>query len=94
MVYAAQDNFHAAEEFFRQAIACKKKWDDQAGLAVSFGNLGRLHLDWGYLDQAEECFLEDLRIAQNTRDERGEVLMRNFLGQVARERGNRAATAR
>jgi class 3 adenylate cyclase len=93
MIYAGRDNFHAAEEFFRQAIACKKKWDDQTGLAVSFGNLGRLHLDWGYLDQAENCFLDDLRIAQNTRDERGEALMQNFLGQIALERGNRDAEA-
>ncbi len=91
MVYAARDNFHAAEEFFRQAIARKKGWDDQAGLAVSYGNLGRLHLDWGYLDQAEQCFLEDLTIAQNMHDVRGEALMQNFLGRVALERGNRAA---
>ena len=91
MVYAARDNFHAAEEFFRQAIALKKRWDDQPGLAVSYGNLGRLHLDWGYLDQAEQCFLEDLTIAQNMHDVRGEALMQNFLGRVALERGNRAA---
>ncbi len=93
MIYAARDNFHAAEEFFRQAIACKKKWDDQTGLAVTYGNLGRLHLDWGYLEQAESCFLDDLKIAQNTRDERGEALMQNFLGQIALERGNREAEA-
>ena len=93
MVYAARDNFHAAEEFFRQAIARKKAWDDQAGLAVSYGNLGRLHLDWGYLDQAEKCFLEDLAIAQNTRDGWGEALMQNSLGRIALERGNRAAAA-
>ena len=93
MIYAGRDNFHAAEEFFRQAIACKKVWNDQTGLAVSFGNLGRLHLDWGYLDQAETCFLDDLRIAQNTRDERGEALMQNFLGRIALERGTRDALA-
>jgi class 3 adenylate cyclase/Tfp pilus assembly protein PilF len=91
MVYAARDNFHAAEEFFRQAIARKQKWDDQPGLAVSYGNLGRLHLDWGNLDRAEECFLQDLAIARNTRDERGEALMHNGLGRVALERGRRAA---
>ena len=93
MVYAARDNFHAAEEFYRQAIVRKKAWDDQAGLAVSYGNLGRLHLDWGYLDQAETCFLEDLAIAQNTRDGWGEALMQNGLGRIALERGNRAASA-
>ena len=93
MVYAARDNFHAAEEFFRQAVALKKRWDDQPGLAVSYGNLGRLHLDWGYLDHAEECFLQDLAIARNTHDERGEALMHNGLGRIALERGHRAAPA-
>jgi class 3 adenylate cyclase/tetratricopeptide (TPR) repeat protein len=93
MVYAARDNFHAAEEFFRQAIVRKRGWDDQAGLAVSFGNLGRLYLDWGYLDKAQECFLEDLRIAQNLHDERGEALMQNDLGRLALERGQHARAA-
>jgi class 3 adenylate cyclase/Tfp pilus assembly protein PilF len=91
MVYAAQDNFHAAEEFFRQAIARKEYWNDQAGLAVSHGNVGRLNLDWGYLEQAESRFLEDLAIARKTHDERGESLMHNGLGRIALERGNRAA---
>ena len=56
---------------------------------LSYGNLGRLHLDWGYLDQAEECFLQDLAIARNTHDERGEALMHNGLGRIALERGLR-----
>ena len=89
MVYDARDNFHSAAEFFQQAIACKNSWDDEAGLAVSYGNLGRLNLDWGYLDQAEECFLEDLKLAQKMRDARSEALMQNQLGRVALERGNR-----
>jgi MalT-like TPR region len=93
MVYAARDNVHAAEEFYRQAIARKKQWDDQPGLAISYGNLGRLHLDWVYLDHAEECFLEDRTIAQNMQDARAEALMRNYLGRVALEQGQRAALA-
>jgi class 3 adenylate cyclase len=93
MVYDARDNFHSAAEFFQQAIACKKSWDDEAGLAVSYGNLGRLNLDWGYLDQAETCFLEDLKLAQKMRDARSEALVQNQLGRVALERGNRASAA-
>jgi class 3 adenylate cyclase len=91
MVYAGRDNFHAAEEFLRQAIHCKQDWDDQAGLAISFGNLGRLYLDWGYLDQAERFLHQDLAIAKRNGDARSEASMYNFLGQVAIERGGRAA---
>jgi class 3 adenylate cyclase/Tfp pilus assembly protein PilF len=93
MVYEARDNFHSAAEFFQQAIARKKSWDDEAGLAVSYGNLGRLNLDWGYFDQAEGCFLEDLKLAQKMRDARSEALVQNQLGRVALERGNRVASA-
>jgi class 3 adenylate cyclase len=90
MVYDARDNFHSAAEFFQQAIARKTLWNDEAGLAVSFGNLGRLNLDWGYLDQAEACFLEDLELAQKMRDAKSEALVQNQLGRVALERCNRA----
>jgi class 3 adenylate cyclase/Tfp pilus assembly protein PilF len=91
MVYASRDNFHAAEEFFKQAVVCKQQWDDQAGLALSYGNLGRLYLDWGYLDQAERHFQKDLDIAKRNGDARSEALMHDHLGQVALERGERAA---
>lgn len=91
MVYAGKDNFHAAREFYERAIDYKKLFDDQAGLAVSYGNLGRLYLDWGYLDKAEENFNKDLAIAQNTLDERGVAQMHNFLGQVAIARGEQKA---
>src|SRR5262249_25429891 len=82
-----------AEEFYKQAIAHKKTFSDQAGLAVTYGNLGRLYLDWGYLDKAEESFHEDLRIALSTFDERGEAQMKNHLAQVALARGEEMAAA-
>ena len=88
MVYAGSDNFHAAEEFYRQAVRHKQDWDDQPGLAVSYGNLGRLYLDWGYLEKARQNFLENLKISRKILDERGEAQMHNHLGQVAREQGN------
>src|SRR5262249_36667244 len=91
MVYAGSDNFHAAEEFYRQAIKHKQNCDDQSGVAVSYGNLGRLYLAWGYLDKAEQCFIDDLTISKNILEERGEALMFNHLGQVALERGNQKA---
>ena len=93
MVYDSRDNFNSSAEFYQQAIACKKMWDDEAGLAVSFGNLGRLNLSWGYFDEAEACFLEDLKLAQKMGDARSEALMQNNLGRVALERGNKAASA-
>ena len=83
MVYAGKDNFHAAREFYEQALGCKQRSGDDAGLALSHGQLGRLSLDWGHLDKAEKHFKEDLEIARRIGDERGEAQMYNHLGQVA-----------
>jgi hypothetical protein len=83
MVYASKDNFHAACEFYRHALASKERFDDDAGLALTHGRLGRLSLDWGNLDTTAQHFAEDLRIAQRIRDTFGVALMHNHLGQVA-----------
>jgi class 3 adenylate cyclase/Tfp pilus assembly protein PilF len=91
MVYAGRDNFHAAEEFFKQAIRCKEQWGDQSGVALSNGNLGRLYLDWGYLDQARSYFQKDLDIATQNGEARSEAMMHDHLGQVALEGGECAA---
>jgi class 3 adenylate cyclase/predicted Ser/Thr protein kinase len=88
MVYAGKGNFHVAREFFDQALRYKQRFEDEAGLALSHGQMGRLHLDWGQLDKAEEHFQEDLRLAQKIRDGRGEAQMYNHLGQVALARGD------
>jgi tetratricopeptide (TPR) repeat protein len=73
MVYANKNNFHAAREFYEQALKSKERFHDDAGIALGHGNLGRLYLDWGNLNKAEEHFTEDLRISQCIRDQRGEA---------------------
>jgi serine/threonine protein kinase/class 3 adenylate cyclase len=93
MVYAGKGNFHIAREFYEQALKHKQRFDDESGLALSHGQLGRLHLDWGQLDQAEEHFQEDLRLAQKILDSRAEAQMYNHLGQVALARAEREAAA-
>jgi class 3 adenylate cyclase/predicted Ser/Thr protein kinase len=93
MVYASRGNFHVAREFYEEAIRYKERQGDEAGLALSHGQLGRLHLDWGHLDRAEEHFQIDLRLAQKLLDPRGEAQMYNHLGQVALARAERELAA-
>ncbi len=85
MWYASAGNVQAAIEFYQQALDHKTRSHDDAGLAVAWGQLGRLHLDWGQLDLAEECFRNDLDICARIDDRRGESQMHNFLGIVALE---------
>src|SRR5262249_21355908 len=87
----AKGNFPIARDFYEQAVRHKERRDDEAGLALSHGQLGRLYLDWGQLDLAEEHFQADLRLAQRLMDEHGEAQMYNHRGQVAVARGGRGA---
>jgi class 3 adenylate cyclase len=93
MAHASRGDFHLAREFYEQAVAHKKRHDDDTGLAVSHGQLGRLYLDWGRLEQAEEHFQADLRLAQNLFDRRGEAQMYTHLGQVTLARAERERSA-
>lgn len=93
MAYAYKGNFPVAREFYEQSIRHKKTFDDEAGIAVSHGQLGRLYLEWGRLDQAELHFQEDLRLAQKLRSRWSEAQIYNHLGQVALARGERECVA-
>ena len=36
--------FGTAEAFYRRSLECRRRHNDQIGLAVTYGNLGRLYL--------------------------------------------------
>jgi class 3 adenylate cyclase/predicted Ser/Thr protein kinase len=93
MAYAGKGHFPVAREFYEQSIRCKQAAGDEAGMAVSHGQLGRLYLDWGHLDEAEHHLQEDLRLAQKLRSRYSEAQVYDHLGQVASARGQREAAA-
>ena len=93
MCFAAKGNFPVAREFYEQSIRYKQRWKDEAGIAVSHGQLGRLYLDWGHLDEAEHHFQEDLLLAQKLHSRGSEAQIYNHLGQTALARGEREAAA-
>jgi class 3 adenylate cyclase/predicted Ser/Thr protein kinase len=93
MVYAGKGNFPVARQFYEHSIRHKERTGDDAGMAVSHGQLGRLYLDWGHLDEAERHFQEDLRLAQKILSRWSQAQMYNHLGQVAAARGEREAAA-
>jgi tetratricopeptide (TPR) repeat protein len=67
MVYASTSNFHAAREFYLQALQLKRD-RDLAGEALANGQLGRLCLDWGLLRAARAYFERDLEICDRIED--------------------------
>jgi tetratricopeptide (TPR) repeat protein len=92
MVYASTSNFHAAREFYLQALELKRD-RDLAGEALANGQLGRLCLDWGLLRAARAYFERDLEISERIEDGRGKAQMANALGQVALDEGKIAEAA-
>ncbi len=87
MVHANRGNVAAAVEFYQEALATKQRCNDETGIALTHGQLGRLHLAWEQLDQAEEQFRASIALARQTGDERGEAQMHNHRGQVLLARG-------
>ena len=88
-VYAGKCNFQAAREFYKHAIVCKQQAGDEAGLIVSYEELGRLYLDWDQGDAAEEHLSAGLRVAQKFGDEGGQAQLLNHLGRVTLARAER-----
>jgi lipid-A-disaccharide synthase-like uncharacterized protein len=71
-------------DFFNKSIEIKSKPEtlDRAGLAKSYGGLGRLELYVNPIDplKAIEYFEEDLYLSRITGDYKGQVLMHSFIG--------------
>jgi class 3 adenylate cyclase len=89
MVYqTAHDDFATAHLFFHRALEAKARANDQPGLALTYGQLGRLYLGWGILDRAEEQFRKDLEVCRQISNRRNEAQMYNALGQVELARNN------
>ena len=83
MAYAAKDTFTTAREFFERAIECKEACQDQHGLALSHGQLGRLALDWGDPAEAEKHLLADLELCLVLGDDYGAAVMYAERGEAA-----------
>jgi tetratricopeptide (TPR) repeat protein len=90
MVHGTLNNYPAALEFFHAALKAKERAGDDAGVSLTCGQLGRLHLVWDELDQAEKCFHLGMDRARKVGDRRGEVQQENHLAQVLLGRGRPA----
>jgi class 3 adenylate cyclase len=86
MVHMGRDSFHTARELFEHALDLKERHGDTGGMALTHGNLGRLHLGWGNLEAARRHFLADLELAR-AESPRSAAQLQNFLGQAALEAG-------
>jgi tetratricopeptide (TPR) repeat protein len=90
MVHATRANLPVASAFFAQSLEAKRRFGDDAGIALTHGQLGRLYLDWNQLDRADEYLRTGIALARRIGDERGEAQLTNHRGQVLLARGRPA----
>ncbi|HWP45349.1 MAG TPA: tetratricopeptide repeat protein [Blastocatellia bacterium] len=83
LLYASKGNLFAAREFFEKSVEIKARFEDEAGLAISHCKQGRLYLDWGYIEKAEQEFQLALDISERIADARARAQLLDYLGQVA-----------
>jgi len=79
--------------FHEQAMLCKERFGDEAGIGFSHCRLGRLCIEWDLLDEAEEHLTADLRLVQRSGQTELEAQVMEYMARVATERGHREAAA-
>lgn len=94
MVYSTRNNVHAAREMHLMAMELSQSCGDLGGVATSHGQLGRLALAWGQLEQAERHFRADLDFAARVGDRRAVAQTNNHLGQICMARREWRAAAK
>jgi len=83
-----EDSGHCgrAERFYRTSLRIKQGIEDNAGQAITQGNLGRLYLRRYDLPAAEEAFRQDLALSRRLGDRTSQAIMANHIGRVLRKR--------
>jgi tetratricopeptide (TPR) repeat protein len=81
-LFAAQGRIEFAATHYAASIVGKLRAGDVAGIALTLGNLGRLHLRVGRFLEAIDCFRLDLDLARDLGDERATARMREDIGRA------------
>lgn len=81
-LFAAQGRVDLAASQYAISIVGKLRENDAAGIALTLGNLGRLHLRTARFADALDCFRLDAGLARDLGDERGIARMHEDLGRA------------
>src|SRR5207248_1532010 len=68
-VYTGKCNLLAACEFYHQALECKQRVSDEAGLVLTYEEIGRAYIEWEQFDRAEVELEAGLMVAERLGDE-------------------------
>ena len=81
-LYASRGMLDLATSHFALSLTEKTLHNDRYGMAISLGNLGRVHLRAGRFLDALDCFRLDLRLAEELGDRRGAARMHEDIGRA------------
>lgn len=86
MVFASRGQLGLALTYYSLSLAHKTLCEDRYGIAITLGNMGRIHLSAGRHTEALACFQADLQMAPD--DQRGRARVLNDMARVELERGD------
>jgi hypothetical protein len=76
-------NFEMAQMHFERSLLQRQEMNDEHGKAISFGNLGRFHLQIEELEPVEDLFQTSLEIGVECEDEQIQIEALSGLAQYA-----------
>ncbi|MGZ4038516.1 MAG: tetratricopeptide repeat protein, partial [Bacteroidia bacterium] len=87
-----KEGLNKALVFYQKSLDMKMRIPDSVGIAISYNNIGTIHMILEQYDDAIDYFNKSLTIRQHLRDKQGEAIALNNLGTLFYKKG-RAAEA-
>ncbi|MGE5221969.1 MAG: ATP-binding protein, partial [Omnitrophica WOR_2 bacterium] len=76
-------DFAKARIYYAESLELYRRGGDPLSIALSLSSAGRLHVDYGYCQEAERLLTEGLSLLEKTPDLRGRAYCLNALGRLA-----------
>jgi tetratricopeptide (TPR) repeat protein len=77
------NDFAKARAYYAESLELYRRGGDPLSIGFSLASAGRLHVDYGYCQEAENLLTEGLSLLMNTSDLRGRAYCINSLGRLA-----------
>jgi tetratricopeptide (TPR) repeat protein len=81
-------DFAAARAYYQESLALYRKEDSLCDMGLSLYSAGRLHVDYGYYQEAGPLLNEGLSLLERAQDLRGIALCLSALGRLALLQGD------
>jgi tetratricopeptide (TPR) repeat protein len=89
-VYQDKGEYDTALDWYNKSLKITEQIGDQAGIAVTYNNIGRVYKYKGDYDKALEWYLNSLKIKEQIGDRAGLATTYNQIGLIYQSKGDYA----